>query len=375
MRYGPLSVLQQNNKANTAYGISMITVLGAGLVGSAIIQDLSADFDVTAFDKSRKALDGLDIRKKYSDDIFSRRNVLEASEIVVTTLPGSISYAVVKKLLRMGKAVVDTSFMEEDPFTLDETARRHRAIYVPDAGYAPGATNILSGRMYKKERVKKIEIIVAGLPVSCTEPFRHAVTFNVEGLIDEYTRPARIMRAGKVETVDPLSEISAVPFSGSMYEAFYSDGLRTLLRTVGVEEMFEKTLRYPGHLQAMKQLRDFGYFSNDKVDGIVPRKLTESLFGRFGTDFRDMCLTRVTGFNERKLEYTNVDRYDRKTGTKSMARMTGYSAAAMARILAGGMVDAKGVYPPEYFGFFDREFDTFIALLRKRGIRFSYTET
>ena len=146
----------------------------------------------------------------------------------------------------MGKAVVDTSFMEEDPFTLDETARRHRAIYVPDAGYAPGATNILSGRMYKKEGVKRIEIIVAGLPVSCTEPFRHALTFNVEGMIDEYTRPARILRAGKVETVDPLSEISAVPFSGSMYDAFYSDGLRTLLRTVSVEEMFEKTLRYPG---------------------------------------------------------------------------------------------------------------------------------
>lgn len=353
----------------------MIAVIGAGLVGSAIINDLSSDFEVAAFDRSRKALSSLDIRKTYGGEIFSHRRVIEESDIVITTLPGSISYAVVKKLLRMGKTVVDTSFMEEDPFTLDETARSHKALYVPDAGYAPGATNVLAGRMYKKERVNRIEILVAGLPVRCTDPFRHAVTFNVEGLIDEYTRPARIVKAGRVKTVDPLSEISSVSFSGGKYEAFYTDGLRTLLRTVSVEDMFEKTLRYPGHLHAMKQLRDFGYFSSEKVEGIVPRRLTESLFGRFSTDFRDMCLTSVAGFSERKHEYTNLDRYDKKTQTKSMARMTGYSASAMARIVMEGMVDAKGVYPPEYFGFFEREFDAFTTLLRKKGIRFSYTET
>ncbi len=353
----------------------MITVVGAGLVGSAVIEDLSSDFEVAAFDRSREALSRLSIKRKYADDVFSRRHLLERSEIVVTTLPGSISYNVVRRLLSMGKTVVDTSFMEEDPLTLDALARKQGTVYVPDAGYAPGITNVLAGRLYKKENVRSIEIFVAGLPLEHSGPFNHAVTFNVEGLIDEYTRPARIVRDGQVASVDPLSEITKVGFGKWELEGFYSDGLRTLLKTVRVDSMYEKTMRYPGHLQAMKMLRDFGYFSNEKVGGMVPRRLTEALFAAFGTEFRDTCLTRVTGTNGKRLEYVNTDRYSQKTGTKSMARMTGYAASSMARILADGMVDASGTYPPEYFGFFDRQFMEFISLLRRKGIRFTFTET
>lgn len=353
----------------------MITVIGAGLVGSAVVEDMSRDFEVAVFDKSPKALSSLGISRKYAEDVFSRKEILQHSDVVITTLPGSASYAVVKKLLGMGKSVVDTSFMEEDPFTLDGTARKHRAVYVPDAGYAPGITNVLAGRLYKQENVNALEIVVAGLPLKPVYPFLHAATFNVEGLIDEYTRPARIVRQGKVVSVDPLGEISTMNFGDAgRFDSFYSDGLRTLLRTIKVQSMFEKTLRYPGHLQSMKLLRDLGYFSSDEVGGLVPRSVTESIFSSFDAGFKDMCLTRVSGFNARKFEYTNSDRYNAKTGTKSMARMTGYSAASMARILLEGMIDVHGVHPPEYLGFSDREFSRFISLLGRKGIRFGYAE-
>lgn len=353
----------------------MIVVLGAGLVGSAVIHDLSEDFDIIAFDKSKKALSGLPATRRYTDDIFDRQKVLKDAELIVTTLPGSISFGVVRRLLQLGKNVVDTSFMVEDPFELESVAKKSRTTYIPDAGYAPGITNVLSGRLFKKEAVDSIEIIVGGLPVKPSQPFRHAVTFNVEGLIDEYTRPARIVRNGKVEDIDPLSDVTAMSFPGKgEFEAFYSDGLRTLLRTIKVGSMYEKTLRYTGHLQHMRLLRDLGYFSSEPLDGMVPRLLTERLFGSYGTDFRDMCLTRVAGHGRKSYVYSNVDRYNSRTRTKSMARMTGYAAASTARILLDDEVDATGVYPPEYIGFFDKQFSDFMSHLKRKGIRFDYLE-
>lgn len=345
-------------------------------MGSAIVGDLAGDFDVAVFDKSKEALSRLDVKRKYRDNLLDRKQILDRSELIVTTLPGSVAYDFVRALLKKGKKVVDTSFMEEDPFTLDSLARRSHALYVPDAGYAPGTTNVLAGRLFKKENVDKLEIVTGGLPLSFSEPFHHAVTFNVEGLIDEYTRPARIVRNGSVVSVDPLTDITPLTFgSAGEFDAFYSDGLRTLLRTLKVSNMFEKTLRYPGHLQRMKLLRDLGYFSSEPVNGQVPKKVSEALFSSYRTDFRDICLTSVTGSNGKSYRYSGIDRYNSKSGVKSMARMTGYAATSMGRIVLEGLVEAEGVYPPEYFGFSDSEFTLYMRLLRKRGIKFSYEES
>ena len=64
-------------------------------------------------------------------------------------------------------------------------------------------------------------------------------------------------------------------------EAFNTDGLRTLLRTVDVTNMKEKTLRYPGHAELMRAFRDSGFFDEDprEVAGaqVRPRDLTSAL--------------------------------------------------------------------------------------------------
>ncbi|MDH2904938.1 MAG: saccharopine dehydrogenase C-terminal domain-containing protein [Methanomassiliicoccales archaeon] len=350
----------------------MILVLGAGLVGRAIATDLSADCDVVVCDVSSKSLRSLDGVRKYRGNVFDNRALIERSEAVVSALPGSISCGIVRKLLRMGKHVVDTGFMAEDPMSMEGIARRQGCIYVPDAGYAPGLSNVLAGHLYRTMSPVSIEILVAGLPSEDIAPFHHAPTFNVEGLIDEYTRPARIIRNGNIVQIDPLSEIRSISFPGfGRLEAFYTDGLRTLLKTINVRNMYELTLRYPGHLASMRFLRDMGFFSDSAAGGIVPRAVTETLFSSAGSDFRDLCLTKVAAVKDDiTVEFTSIDRFDEKTGTKSMARMTGYTAAVIARLLLDGYIEGRGVLPPEYLGFDDRLFSVLFSALRKRGIVF-----
>lgn len=350
----------------------MILVLGAGTVGRTIARDISNYDSVTVCDVSLAALKSVDGVRKVKGNIFDHPHILERADAVISSLPGSISFGTVSKILGAGKTVIDTSFMPEDPFRLDRIANAGRCIYVPDAGYAPGLTNALAGHIYAEHKPESITIYVGGLPESDTSPLHHAVTFNVEGLVDEYLRPARMVRDGRIVSVDPLSETVEIDFPQvGRLEGFYSDGLRTMLKTMKVREMSEITLRYPGHLAVMRALVCLGFFSGRRIGGCSPREISEALLSGTDRNFRDMCVTRVTArWDGRRIDYSSVDRYDSSTSTSSMARMTGYSASAFARIVLGGEIAGSGVMPPEYFGFNSSVFRALLRALRSRGIVF-----
>jgi lysine 6-dehydrogenase len=160
-----------------------------------------------------------------------------------------------------------------------------------------------------------------------------------------------------------LSEIEAidVPEIGTL-EAFLTDGLRTLLDTVRVPDMKEKTIRYPGHAEQMKLLREMGLFDREPVDvgGVLvsPLELTAKLLfplWRFQPGERDLTVMRVevdavTGDSSQRYRYDLLDRYDPTTGTPAMARTTGYTCSALARLIVKGLYSTPGVSPPEFVG-------------------------
>ena len=50
-------------------------------------------------------------------------------------------------------------------------------------------------------------------------------------------------------------------------EAFNTDGLRTLLKTMShVPNMKEKTLRYPGHVEYVRVLKESGFLDQDTIN-------------------------------------------------------------------------------------------------------------
>ena len=107
-------------------------------------------------------------------------------------------------------------------------------------------------------------------------------------MIEEYTRPARVVEDGRVVTRPALSEIETIEVPGvGTLEAFLTDGLRTLLTTVPARSMKEKTLRYPGHAEAMRALRECGFFETERVEAggvsISPRAVTEKLLPAHGS--------------------------------------------------------------------------------------------
>jgi len=372
--------------------VKKVVVLGAGRVGGAIIRDLAAtgEFEVTAADASAEALARLEgtprvatVQADLSDPAALGR-VLERQDLVVGAVPGFMGFETLRRALEAGKDVVDISFFPEDPFELDALAREKGRIALVDCGVAPGCSNLILGRLEAAlDSTERFVCMVGGLPVERRWPYEYKAPFSPIDVIEEYTRPARFRRDGKDVVMPALSEIELVDIPGvGTLEAFNTDGLRTLLRTCRTPSMVEKTLRYPGHAERMRMLRETGFFDVDPIDvggihvrpiDVTARLLFDAWMLRPGEQDLTVMRVEVEGTKDGKRVrhvYTLLDRYDERTGIHSMARTTGYTCTAMVRLVARGMFREPGVHPPEIVGRDEACFDFIMSELAARGVVF-----
>jgi saccharopine dehydrogenase-like NADP-dependent oxidoreductase len=223
--------------------------------------------------------------------------------------------------------------------------------------------------------------MVGGIPEELVPPLNYTITWSAEGLIDEYVREVSIIQDGKTVQVPALSGLEEIEFPGvGTLEAFYTDGLRSLAKTFPeVENMYEKTLRYPGHVEKVKLLRELGYFSDEPltVGGkeVSPRLVTARLLERslWKPEVGDLLAMRIQILGEKKGKKTGyrhqiLDRYDHETDVSAMARTTAYTASIVAGMLAKGTIDVKGVIPPEKLGMDTKFSETLISELKSRGV-------
>ncbi len=373
-----------------------VIIFGAGRVGAAMALDLAADenLEVTVADIDPEALRPLSGIERLTPVRADLRTVdmiqrlAGAHDLVVGAVPGPLGYGMVRSVIDAGRDIVDISFFEEDPYPeLDELARKRGVMALVDCGVAPGCSNLMLGAAQAEmDSVESFSCWVGGLPSVRRQPYEYQAVFSPIDVIAEYTRPARLVENGEVVTREALSEVELLDFEGAgTLEAFNTDGLRTLLRC-DVPNMKEKTLRYPGHAEKMRLLRDTGFFSTEEVEirgaRVRPIDLTSELLfpaWHMGDDDEDLTVFRaeiVGRMGERTVRrtYQMLDRLDRDTGTTSMARTTGYTCTAIVRAVASGLFRQEGVWAPEIMGRSQGCFRFILDRLAERGVVFRETE-
>jgi lysine 6-dehydrogenase len=369
-----------------------IIVLGAGLVGKAMALDLAKKYEVTSVDINEQALSELSSQgiKTHKADISNSiilTSLLQPYDLVVGSVPGYMGFETCKTVIEAGKDMVDISFFPEDPFLLDELAKNRNVTIVTDCGVAPGMGNIILGYHNKKMKVKSYECLVGGLPLVREWPYEYKAVFSPIDVIEEYTRPARYVQNGAIVIREALSDAELVHFSevGTL-ESWNSDGLRSLIKTMAhIPDMIEKTLRYPGCIEYLRVLRETGFFSYEEVEvkGVKMRPIdltAKLLFPKwklkpFEEEFTVMRIN-MTGEEkgqEKKLQYTLLDRTDKKSGTLSMARTTGYTCTAAVNLVLDGKFTRKGISPPEYLGEQEENFSFIVHYLKERGVIYKTT--
>jgi saccharopine dehydrogenase-like NADP-dependent oxidoreductase len=371
-----------------------IVVLGGGLVGGFIARELSrsslggerlrvtlVDRDSAGLERSLAQAQSLGGRLSTNQADVSDRDVLlkviEEATLIVGALPGHLGFAALRTVIESGRSVVDISFCPEDLLALDSLARNNGCTVVVDCGVMPGLGGMLAVNFAQRFRdeggePQSMRILVGGLPIVRRWPFEYTAPFSPSDVIEEYVRPARVLEHGKLVEYPALSGIEHIEFPGiGTLEAFNTDGLRSLLVTLNVPSMVEKTLRYPGHAEKMRLLRELGLFSpaplrvaapgGSRLD-VAPLALAETLLRQAWSlpdGEGELTAMRVevsgalpgeSGAEALTLRADLLDYGDSESYASSMARTTGWPAIIAARMILDGTLVRPGVLAPELIG-------------------------
>jgi len=412
-----------------------ICILGAGLQGRVAAQDLAQNnHQVTVIDINKDNLSKVKretLRNAQSDksagiktkqfDVTKKKELIKFIrdfDIVVGALPAYFGFYSMQCAIEAKVDMADMSYSEQNPFLLDKQAKKNKIRIVPDAGYAPGLSNILIGEAYrefneqihhrdtektqkknltgsKANKISRLRILVGGIPQNPIPPFNYKYTWSPNDLVAEYTRPARIVNNYKVVTTEALTGIEKfrVPKIGEL-ECFYTDGLRTLIQSFkDIKNMEEKTVRYSGHAQLLKELLNYGFapgqdnpFTNSKIqpkDFILD--FLKDAFSNVRQGFSLANKSRPKGLlynisdeldltflmidikgSKKSRRYTCIDYYDKKNKITSMARMTAYSGSIITQCLKN--YPEFGVIAPEKLGIYKDTCNYIKREIAKRNI-------
>lgn len=369
-----------------------VIVLGAGMVGRAMAIDLAKDYAVTSADISEENLSRLSAFgiQTIQADLTNKEKIqslIADKDLVIGAVPGFMGFETFKTVIESGKNTSDISFFDEDPFLLHDMAVKNNVTAVMDIGVAPGMDNIILGYHNKRMEVTDFVCLVGGLPAARIWPYEYKAPFSPIDVLEEYTRPARFVKDKKVVIKPALSEPELMDFNeiGTL-EAFNSDGLRSLIKTMpNIPNMIERTLRYPGHIELMRVMRETGFFSKEEimVKGVLIRPLdvtAKLLFPKWklGDEENEFTVMRVIVAGkengvQKTYTYDLLDRYDAATKTSSMARTTGYTCTGAARLILENKFTRKGVSTPEFVGEDENNFHDMLNYLKARNIHYKLT--
>ncbi|MDW7672689.1 MAG: saccharopine dehydrogenase C-terminal domain-containing protein [Bacillota bacterium] len=372
-----------------------VIVLGGGLVGGVMAKDLAGDghFEVAIADRDEAVLQRLaaggsitGIQADLSDGEAIKKLVKDY-DLVIGAVPGFLGRNMLQAVIEAGKNIADISSWPGSFQDLDDLAKRNGVTAVVDCGVAPGLSSMLVGYAASLlDKADRAEILVGGLPVVREWPYEYKIVFSAVDVIQEYCHPARVVENGRVMVRPALSELELVDLPGvGTVEAFLTDGLCTLPETMTIPHMKEKTLRYPGHAERMRMLRETGFFSEEpiRVKGVEvkPVDVAASLLfpaWELKEGEKELTVMRVEvegvkNGRKRRYRYDLLDHFDEATGITSMARTTGYPCVSMARLIAAGKYTRKGICLPEFIGQDQEVFHGLMAELKTRGIEVTET--
>ena len=391
-----------------------LLVIGSGMMGSAAAYDMArnpdvksvtlADSDVkrvkSTADRLNKLLkkDKIVPQKVDASSESSAYKLMRGHAACLSAVPYFFNLGLAKAAIKAKCHFADlggNNVVVRKTLELSKKAEKAGVGLAPDCGLSPGMASILAGELMRRigGKAEALKIYVGGLPVNPKPPFGYQLVFSVEGLINEYREPAMVLRKGKIQKIEPLSEIEPFDIEGlPTLDAFHtSGGTSTMPETFAgkVGECFEKTLRYKDHIKLIRGLYDLGFFSSEKrkINGkeISPREMTTSLFlEKFAGNEPDLTVMRVEAWEPEKrslfrrdsgprqvLSFELIDRYDPKTQMTSMMRTTAWPAAVVVQMMALGIIEKRGAVLQET----DVPAEAFLKAMAERGIDIRYSES
>lgn len=292
---------------------------------------------------------------------------LKGIHSTLSAVPYSFNLNITRAAIEAGSNLCDLGGHTQTvhkQLTLDTEAKAAGVTITPDCGMGPGL-NINMGirAMDTLDEPEEVYIWDGGLPQSPQPPWNYQLTFNINGLINEYYGDAWFIRNGEPTPIQCLTEIETLEFPeplGLLEAAVTSGGLSTAPWTFKdkLRRLENKTLRYPGHWDQFIGFQSLGLFDLQPKEiggqSIVPREILNTLLAPKITPeppIFDVCLirTQATGRidgSHASCTLNFLETFDIETGFTAMEQLTGWHASIIAILSAQGKIP-KGAVPVE----------------------------
>ena len=375
-----------------------ILVLGAGLQGSSCVYDLLRQDDVTEITVADLDPDGLadfvpaDPRVHRIRADFGNTDAMHAlmtgHDIVLSAAPYYFNLEMARAAIAAGCHFSDlggNTQIVRDQLALADDARAAGVTLVPDVGLAPGMINVIAAEGLRRlDAPRSIRMYVGGLPQHPRPPLNYQVAYSLEGMLDYYDTLSWMLRDGEPQEVEALTEIETLDFGelGEL-EAFHTAGGASLQPwdyADRLDELFYKTLRYPGHADYMKAFKSLGLIDLEPVDvkgtPVVPRDaFIACIEPHLNLQEPDLVALRVIAEGESDgdaatITFDLVDRMDEANAISAMERTTGYTLAIVGLFLGRGVIGERGAGPSYRL----IPFAPYVEELAARGIEVRVTD-
>lgn len=371
------------------------------MIGTTVVSEVAKfnNFDlVTAVDVRQESIDtcleiannpkvvGKVASLETKEDIVK---VIEGADVAVACLPHSLSLVAINAAIASKCHLVDlvgSKFSEK--VELHKKAQEAGVLIVPGCGVAPGITNFLAAQgIDMLDEAEEAVMICGGIPRHPVPPLWYQVVFRLESVLGLYTKQAVAVENGELVELPPLSGLEKITFPDPVgsCEAVITDAHSTAyILKDKVKNLYEKTVRYPGHWDKMNVLRELGFLDDNPIAvseiTTTPRAVAEKILApkMIGASKEDITVLRVevSGIKDgrpTKHRWEMVDLYDHERQITSMAKTTAIPAAVTAKWIATRIITETGVVPLESLIIRER-FQPFVEELKSLGVDIDYKE-
>jgi len=378
---------------------------GSGKMGSAVAWDLAKNSKVgevgiigitgrkeNTLEKTKKWI-GSDKIVLHTIDVNNRKEtmkLMEQYDVGAITLPDrKCSYKVVDMAIEAGLNIVD--ILEEyhrkpdkyevegleipNGMTLDEygeslhqKAIKNGVTFIDGMGFAPGLTNITLGEGIKKmDRADSAIARCGGIPAkdfANKHPLKYMITWAFEHVLREYMVKVDVVKNGKIVEIDAMSDFEEFIFNqlgvDEKLACAITPGMPSFLYTRSqLKECAEKTIRWPGHWEGARVLKECGMLDSAPIEfkrtKISPREFLSHIMTPKLKPLEeeiDICVMwntviGIKGDQRIKIDYYMWEEADTENGISAMGRVTAFPEAIATVMLGKGEITKKGIVAPE----------------------------
>ncbi|MBY0405672.1 MAG: saccharopine dehydrogenase NADP-binding domain-containing protein, partial [Cyanobacteria bacterium] len=220
--------------------MSKVVVLGSGMQGTACAYDLAFNPSITEvviadieLNKAQESVQKINHPKVVAKQIDVKNQTalidfLKPFDVLISAVPYFFNFNITQAAIASKTHMVDMGGNTDLVFkqrTLTQEAQTAGVTILPDAGLAPGMANILAVHAINQlENVNTVQIRVGGLPKFPKPPLNYQLFFSVHGLINEYMGRSVVLKNGKIEEVETLTEVESIHFRDPIgnCEAFHT---------------------------------------------------------------------------------------------------------------------------------------------------------